>query len=237
MPAHHTVPIAARQVSLRVGVGPDATYALADVTLEGRAGELLVVTGDEGAGKSSLLHVLAGLDRPSRGSVILAGRPLEALDDREATRLRRDEVAVLLPEAPALATITVRENVALPLLISGRSPSPELVDELLARVGLDAHRNLRPGSLTPSERRRAALARALLGNPSVLLVDEPLADLPADEANELLALLRAAAHEDGIAVIVFTRDERLAPHADRSLRLEHGELVQQQARVRHLVAA
>jgi putative ABC transport system ATP-binding protein len=224
MPTDTNVPIAASHVSLRVGAGSEATEALSDVSIEAFAGELVVVAGPAGSGKSSLLHVLAGLNRPSRGSVVLAGRPLEALDQRAATRLRRDEVGLLLPEAPALPTITVRENVALPLLISGRAPAAEEVDELLRRVGLDRHRNLRPGSLTAGERRRAALARALLGSPSVLLADEPLADLPEDEAAELLELLRAAAHEYGIAVILFTRDETLAAEADRALYLEQGQI-------------
>jgi putative ABC transport system ATP-binding protein len=233
MTAFTTSPIAARQVSLRVGDGTGATYALSEVSFEAEAGELVAVTGPSGAGKTSLLHVLAGLEPPTLGTVVLAGRTLCSLDPRAATRLRRDEIGVLLPEAPALSTITVRENVALPMLISGRSPEPEEIDALLRRVGLGDRRHARPGTLTAGERRRAALARALLGGPSVLLVDEPLADLPAEEAHELMDLLRAAAHEDDIAVVVFTRDESLAAAADRSVRIEAGQL----AGARTLVAA
>jgi putative ABC transport system ATP-binding protein len=236
MTAHPTTPIAAHQVSLRVGDGASATYALSDVSIAAQAGELLAVTGPSGSGKTSLLHVLAGLEPPSAGHVVLAGRPLAALDERSATRLRREEIALLLPEAPALATITVRENVALPLLISGQAPEPEAIDALLRRVGLADRRNVRPGTLTAGERRRAALARALLGRPSVILADEPLVDLPEDEAAELLELLRRAAHDDGIAVILFTRDPEVAAAADRFVAIEDGA-IEAETDARELVAA
>jgi putative ABC transport system ATP-binding protein len=221
---HTTSPVAAHDVSLRVGDGPLSTYALRGVSLDAPAGELTAVAGPAGSGKSSLLHVLAGLDRPTTGAVTLAGRELAGLGEREATALRRDHVGILLPEAPALPTITVRENVALPLLISARRPEPGAVEALLARVGLAEHLHHRPGQLTPGERRRAALARALLGTPSVLLVDEPAADLPAGEARALLALLHDAAHADGIAVVVFTREASVAEFADRVVHLHEGRV-------------
>jgi putative ABC transport system ATP-binding protein len=219
-----TPPVAAHDVSLRVGDGRSATVALRGVSLAARAGELTAVVGPSGSGKTSLLHVLAGLDRPTTGAVTLAGRPLGTLEDREATRLRRDHVGILLPDAPAVPTITVRENVALPLLIARRAPEPGVVDAMLARVGLADRVHHRPGELTAGERRRAALARALLGEPSVLLADEPVAGLPGDEARALLSLLRAAAHEDGIAVVVFTRDEAPAAAADAIVRLDAGRI-------------
>jgi putative ABC transport system ATP-binding protein len=224
MLASPTPPVAARDVSHRVGDGHSATVALRGVSLEARAGELTVVVGPEGSGKTTLLHVLAGLDRPTSGSVSLAGRNLGVLDEREAMRLRREHVGLLLREAPALPTITVRENVALPLLISCRQPDAEAIDALLARVGLGDRRHHRPSELTACERRRAALARALLGRPSVLLADEPVLDLPAEDADALLALLRQAAHEDGIAVVVFTRDVAVAAAADRVVRLHDGQM-------------
>jgi putative ABC transport system ATP-binding protein len=225
-----SAPVAAHQVSLRVGDGAGATHALSDVSFAARSGELVAVTGPSGSGKTSLLYVLAGLEPPTAGDVVLAGIPLSGLDERAATKLRRDEVGLVLPGAPALATITVRENVALPLLISGQAPDPETVDAILRRVGLGERRHVRPGTLMPGERRRAALARALLGRPSVLLVDEPLAELDADEARELMDLLRTAAREDGVAVVVFTRDEALADRADRTVRIEDGALVSEAAR-------
>lgn len=224
MPPALTPPVVARDVSHRVGEGHSATVALRGITLEARAGELTVVVGPEGSGKTTLLHVLAGFDRPTSGTVSLAGRTLGCLDEREATRLRREHIGLLLREAPALPTITVRENVALPLMIACQKPAAAEIDALLTRVGLGERRHHRPSELTAAERRRATLARALLGRPSVLLADEPVADLPAEDAHALLGLLRQAAHEDGIAVVVFTRDAAVAAAADRIVRMEGGRM-------------
>jgi putative ABC transport system ATP-binding protein len=110
------------------------------------------------------------------------------------------------------------------MLISCQTPDESEIDRLLARVGLGDRRHHRPGELTASERRRAALARALLGRPSVLLADEPVRDLPAEDSGAMLRLLRQCAHEDGIAVVVFTRDVAVTAAADRIVRLEDGRL-------------
>ena len=119
---------------------------LRDVSLEAPAGELTAVVGPAGSGKTSLLHLLAGLDRPAGGTVTLDGRPLRGLDDLELTRLRRDRIGLLLPAASVLPTITVRENIALPLLIARRAPEPEAIDALLERVGLADRHDERPAS-------------------------------------------------------------------------------------------
>src|SRR5215217_2677218 len=186
----------------RVGDLRSGTDVLRDVSLEAPAGAVTAIVGPAGAGKTSLLHVLAGLDRPTAGTVVVDGRPLRGLDDIELTRLRRDRIGLLLPAASVLPTITVRENVALPLLIARRPHAPEAVDALLERVGLEEQRDYRPGQLTAAERQRAALARALVGRPTVLLADEPAGDMDAEEGARLLLLLRDIAHEDGITVIL-----------------------------------
>ena len=210
----------------RVGDLRTRVDVLSDVSLEAPAGEVTAVVGPAGSGKTSLLHLLAGLDRPAAGTVTLDGRPLRGLDDVELTRLRRDRIGLLLPGASVLPTITVRENVALPLLIARRPHEPEAVDALLDRVGLGERREEMPGNLTASERQRAALARALVGRPSVLLADEPAGGLEPEEGAHLLLLLRAIAHEDGITVVLFTRDiDDAAGVADRIVELEGGRVV------------
>ena len=210
----------------RVGDLRTRVDVLSDVSLEAPAGEVTAVVGPAGSGKTSLLHLLAGLDRPAAGTVTLDGRQLRGLDDVELTRLRRDRIGLLLPGASVLPTITVRENVALPLLIARRPHEPEAVDALLDRVGLGERREEMPGNLTASERQRAALARALVGRPSVLLADEPAGGLEPEEGAHLLLLLRAIAHEDGITVVLFTRDiDDAAGVADRIVELEGGRVV------------
>jgi putative ABC transport system ATP-binding protein len=209
-----------------VGERRNGVDVLRDVSFDAPAGSVTAVVGPSGAGKTSLLHLLAGLDRPSGGTVMVAGRPLRGLDDLELTRLRRDSIGLLLPAASVLPTITVRENVALPLLIARRTPEPGAVDALLERVGLADRADDRPDQLTAAERQRAALARALVGGPAVLLADEPAGELDADEAAELLALLRDVAHEDGVTVVLFTRDaDAAATVADHMVALEGGRTV------------
>jgi putative ABC transport system ATP-binding protein len=193
------------------------------VSLEAEAGELTAVVGGPDAGKTSLLHVLAGLDRPRRGTVVVDGTPLVDLGQVELTRLRRDRIGLLLPTASLLGTVTAAENVALPLLIAGRPPAPEAVAALLARVGLAGRGAVRTRDLTAAERQRVALARALAGGPSVILADEPACGLDASESAALLALLREIATADGIAVVLFTRDDSAARKvADRVVALEAG---------------
>jgi putative ABC transport system ATP-binding protein len=210
----------------RVGDPRTGVDVLQDVSLEAPAGTVTAVVGPAGSGKTSLLHLLAGLDRPSSGTVALDGRTLRGLDDIELTRLRRDSIGLLLPAASVLPTITVRENVALPLLIARRPPAPEAVEALLERVGLADVADRRLVELTAADRQRVALARGLIGGPSLLLADEPASDMDPEEGAHLLLLLRAIAHEDGVTVVLFTRDiDDAAGVADQIVALDAGRVV------------
>jgi putative ABC transport system ATP-binding protein len=218
--------VIAQNLFHRVGDPRTGVDVLRDVSLEAPAGTVTAVVGPAGSGKTSLLHLLAGLDRPTSGTVALDGRTLRGLDDIELTRLRRDAIGLLLPAASVLPTITVRENVALPLLIARRPPAPEAVDALLERVGLGEVADRRPAELTTADRQRVALARALIGGPSLLLADEPAGDMDPQEGAELLILLREVAHEDGVTVVLFTRDiDDAAGVADQIVALDAGRVV------------
>ena len=218
--------VSAHNLFHRVGGLRSGVDVLRDVSLEAPAGQVTAVVGPAGAGKTSLLHLLAGLDRPASGCVTLDGRTLRGLDDIELTRLRRDRIGLLLPAASVLPTITVRENVTLPLLIARRPPAPEAVDTLLERVGLAHVADELPSRLTGAERQRVALARALVGGPSLLLADEPTGDMDPQEGAELLILLREVAVEDGVTVVLFTRDiDDAAGVADQIVMLDAGRVV------------
>ncbi len=210
----------------RVGDLRTGVDVLCDVSIAAPAGEVTAIVGPAGSGKTSLLHVLAGLDRPTAGSVTLDERNLRGLDDIELTRLRRDRIGLLLPAASVLPTITVRENVALPLLIARRPVAAEAVDALLERVGLAERADDLPSQLTAAERQRVALARAMVGGPSLLLADEPAGDMDPEEGAHLLLLLREIAHEDGVTVVLFTRDiDDAAGVADQIVTLDAGRVV------------
>ena len=218
--------VSAQNLSHRVGGLRTGVDVLRDVSIDAPAGEVTAVVGPAGSGKTSLLHLLAGLDRPTSGTVALDGRTLRGLDDIELTRLRRDRIGLLLPAASVLRTITVCENVTLPLLIARRPPASEAVDTLLERVGLAHVADLLPSQLSGAERQRVALARALVGGPSLLLADEPAGDMDPEEGAELLLLLRAVAHEDGVTVVLFTRDiDDAAGVADNIVALDAGRVV------------
>jgi putative ABC transport system ATP-binding protein len=194
----------------RVGDLRTDVEVLRDVSLEARAGEVTAIVGPSGAGKTSLLDLLVGLDRPAAGTVVVDGRPFHGLDDLELTRLRRDRIGLLLPAASVPPTVTVRENVALPLLIARRPPAPAAVDALLERVGLRDHHDRPAGQLTPRPAPARRSPPRLMGGPPVLLADEPAGELDAPDSGALLALLRDVARADGIAVVLFTRDAAAA---------------------------
>src|SRR3954469_2618494 len=218
--------VIAQNLFHRVGNPRTGADVLRDVSLDAPAGAVTAVVGPAGSGKTSLLHLLAGLDRPTAGTVALDGRTLRGLDDIELTRLRRDRIGLLLPAASVLPTITVRENVALPLLIARRPAAPEAIDALLERVGIAHRADDRPVQLTAGERRRVPLARALVAGPGLLLADEPAGDMDPEEGAHLLLLLRAIAHEDGVTVVLFTRDiDDAAGVADHTVTLEAGRVV------------
>ncbi|HEX2411851.1 MAG TPA: ATP-binding cassette domain-containing protein [Solirubrobacteraceae bacterium] len=211
----------------RVGDLRTRVDVLRNVSFEAPAGRLTAVVGPSGAGKTSLLHLLAGLDRPVGGSVYVDERPLQGLAELELTRLRRERIGLLLPAASVLHTVSVRENVTLPLLIARRAPEAATIDALLERVGLSNHAEDRAGELGVADRQRAALARSIAGGPSALLADEPAGDLDEDEGAALLELLRDIAHEDGITVILFTRDADAAEAvADHVIELDGGRVVE-----------
>jgi putative ABC transport system ATP-binding protein len=218
--------VSAHNLSHRVGGLRSGVDVLRDVSIHAPAGEVTAVVGPAGSGKTSLLHLLAGLDRPTSGTVSLDGRTLRGLDDIELTRLRRDQIGLLLPAASILPTITVRENVALPLLIARRPPAPEAVDALLDRVGLADVADELPSRLSAADRQRVALARALIGEPTLLLADEPAGDMDPQDGAELLILLREVAHDDGVTVVLFTRDiDDAAGVADQVVELDDGRVV------------
>ena len=206
--------------------GTGTVRALDGLTLDIGPGGFTAIVGRSGSGKSTLLNLAAGIDTPTSGEVLVNGQPLARLDDDALTRLRRDHIGVVYQFFHLLPTLDVRENVALPLLIARRPPAPETVEALLERVGLCEQRDYRPGQLTAAERQRAALARALVGSPTVLLADEPTSDLEPEQGARLLMLLREIAVEDNIAVVLFTRDiDDAAGVADQIVTLDGGRVV------------
>lgn len=190
---------------------------LRDIDLELQPGDYIAVTGESGIGKSTLLNLVAGLDRADSGTIAIDGHTLQGLDDDALTRLRRSAMGFVFQAFHLLPYLSVAQNVALPLLLNA-VPGEEhdaLVQELLARVGLADRAHSMPRELSGGEMQRVALARALVHRPKLLLADEPTGNLDPDSATQVLALLRESVKTRGAAGILVTHSRAAAATADR----------------------
>ena len=210
----------------RVYVDGDREVSVLDgVELALAAGEKIAIVGASGSGKSTLLNLLGGLDHPTGGRVLMAGKDLAGLPERQLCRLRNEELGFvyqfhhLLPEFDAL------ENVAMPLLINGlsRRDAKEQAKQFLERVGMSHRLQHRPGQLSGGERQRVAIARALVARPLCVLMDEPTGNLDPESAEQVLALVDELRAESA-AFVVVTHDPAIAARMNRTLRLQDGGL-------------
>ena len=217
-------------VNKTYGRGRAEVTALDAVTVGFRTGTFTAVMGPSGSGKSTLLHCAAGLDRPSSGSVTLAGRELTTLGEGALTRLRRERIGFVFQAFNLLPALTVADNVGLPLLLAGRRPRQREIREVVERVGLGARLRDRPSELSGGQQQRVAIARALITRPAVIFGDEPTGALDSRTAREILGLLREAVHAGGQTVVMVTHDPVAAAHADRVVFLADGRLVDDVAR-------
>jgi putative ABC transport system ATP-binding protein len=195
-----------------------ARTVLNAVSLEVAAGEYVAVIGDSGIGKSTLLNVIAGLEPIDAGSVAFQGREISTMSDEELSRLRRECFGFVFQAFHVLPHLTVEENVALPLLLRGVA-AREKPRELLAAVGLEGRESSPPRELSGGELQRVAIARALVGDPRLVLADEPTGNLDPDNARQVLALLQSQVKERGAAGILATHSSEVAAGCDRRYRL------------------
>jgi putative ABC transport system ATP-binding protein len=213
------------RVSRTYGRGPHPVHALRELDARLYAQSLTAVTGPSGSGKSTLLQCAAGLDRPTSGTVRLAGREISAMGERELTRLRRERIGFVFQSFNLLPTLTAQENVLLPLRLAGERRDPARARRMLARVGLDGREDARPGELSGGQQQRVAIARALVTEPDVVFADEPTGSLDQETAAGVLGLLREAVSAYGATVVVVTHDPAVTALADRVLCLAEGRLV------------
>jgi putative ABC transport system ATP-binding protein len=201
--------------------------ALDGIDLDVPRGEFLAVTGRSGSGKSTLLNLIAGIDTPSAGEVWVDGRDLAALDDTALTLLRRTAIGIVFQFFNLLSTLSVRENVALPALLAGSAEGPVMrrADALLEQVGLTQRGRSRPHTLSGGEMQRAAIARALIHHPRVVLADEPTGNLDSRSAAQVLELLRDMAAGEGATVLLVTHSREAAAIADRVLEMSDGRFL------------
>ena len=217
--------VRARGVTKGFGEGRALRRVLDGADLDVGAGELVAVVGRSGTGKSTLLHLLAGLDRPDAGMIELAGERVDAASDRRLTALRARSVGFVFQFFHLVPELTALENVLLPTRVDGsRAEGARRAAALVERLGLDDVRGSLPHELSGGEQQRFAIARALVNDPPVVLADEPIGNLDPASGRVVLDLLRGIADE-GRAVAMVTHQPEASAIADRVVRLEDGRLV------------
>ena len=216
----------AKDLVKRYPLGDGEVEALRGVSLAVEQGEFVAIMGASGSGKSTMLHLLGGLDLPTSGEVVIDGISISALDDEHRTLTRRAKTGFVFQFFNLIPLLSVEENVALPFLIAGDSAARHArrIDDLLAMVGLADKAGHRPDQLSAGEQQRVALARALATAPAILLADEPTGNLDYTTGTEILDLLWDSADRLGQTIVLVTHDARAAAYADRVLVVRDGEV-------------
>ncbi len=218
----------AKEVAKQYQMGEVSVQALDKVVFSVHKGEFVAVMGPSGSGKSTLLHILGGLDEPTSGEIVLAGKPISNLPDKEVTIVRRRKVGFIFQFYNLVPTLTAEENVALPLLIDGQKVKDyqDKVRNLLEMVGLGDRRQHKPDQLSGGQQQRVAIARAFVNDPEIVLADEPTGNLDSKSGTAVLELLRRYATEMHQTIVMVTHDPRAASYADSVVFLKDGRIVQ-----------
>jgi putative ABC transport system ATP-binding protein len=218
--------VRAAGLTRRYKMGDSFVDALRGVDLVIGRGEFVALVGPSGSGKSTVLNLVGGLDRPTSGQLWIDGVDLCATDERTLTRHRREHVGFVFQTFNLLPRLTAEENVALPLMFSGVPHKERLkrARSLLGRVGLTQRLTHRPSQLSGGEQQRVAIARALVGQPALLLADEPTGNLDTITGGEIMALLQELNQESDLTLLVVTHDPEVAAFADRVVKLRDGRL-------------
>jgi putative ABC transport system ATP-binding protein len=217
-----------RQLSKTYREGEAERVVLRDVSLTIAGGEIVVLVGRSGSGKSTLLNVIAGIDHPSAGTVLVDGTDLTALDEQARTRFRRRHIGFVFQFFNLIPLLTVEENLLLPLELNGRADPAGVARArvLLERVGLGGRGDSFPDRLSGGEQQRVAIARALVHEPALILADEPTGNLDAETAAGVLELLDTLAREAGRTVLMVTHSREVVGVADRIFTIQRGALVE-----------
>ena len=207
--------------------GDRSVRALHGVTLSVSTGECLAVVGPSGCGKSTLLHLCGAMDRPSHGTVHFNGRDLGSLDDDELTRLRRQQVGFVFQSFNLLPTLTVAQNIGLPLRLGGQAERSvtTAVGAVAERVGLSSRLDHVPQQLSGGEAQRAAIARAVIHQPAVLIADEPTGNLDTENGVRVLELLVALNRDSKTSIVLATHDDYVATRMGRVVHMRDGQIV------------
>lgn len=210
------------------GSGAAMVNALDDVSLTIEKGSFVAIVGTSGSGKSTLLHMLGGVDRPTSGHIYIEDTDIAALEERELSIFRRRKVGLIYQFYNLIPALDVRQNILLPMLLDGQKPDEKRFSELAETLGLTDRLTHLPHQLSGGQQQRAAIGRALIYRPAILLADEPTGNLDRQNSQEILSLLKISNERYRQTVLLITHDERLALEADRIITIEDGKIISDQ---------
>jgi len=204
--------------------GDSEIYAVNHLNFSVESGEMVAIVGRSGSGKTTLLNLLGGIDKPDTGQVLLEGQNIHSLSDKESAKLRRQKIGYIYQDFKLLPILTAKENILLPAILDGRKIPASQVRTLADRLGISGRLNHLPSQMSGGQRQKAAIARALINHPSVLLADEPTGNLDKASAQEILEVLLNLNHE-GHTILLVTHEESFASMCPRKITLSDGRII------------
>ena len=207
------------------GKGENEVKALDDVSFTVPKGQMAAVMGPSGSGKSTLLHILGGVDRPTSGKVFLDGQDVYEQNNHNLAIFRRRQVGLIYQFYNLIPVLNAEENITLPMIMDGRTPKREQIEDMLKLLDLTERRRHLPSQLSGGQQQRVSIGRALFNSPSVILADEPTGNLDSKNSAEIVALLRKSNREMNQTMLIITHDENVALQCDRIITLNDGKIV------------
>ncbi len=220
-----------KHLSKIYGKGDTMVKALDDVSFSVEQGEFVAIIGPSGSGKSTLLHILGGVDVPTSGSVVINNTDISTLNETNLAIFRRRQIGLIYQFYNLIPILTVKENLTLPLLLDGRKPDENVINDLIKKLGLEHRLNHLPNQLSGGQQQRVSIGRALVNNPALMLADEPTGNLDSENSKEIISLLRHFNREYKQTVVIITHDEKIALSADRIISIEDGKIKRDEVRM------
>ncbi len=207
--------------------GEDETLvkALDDVSLSVERGEFVSIIGTSGSGKSTLLHMLGGLDNPTEGKVIIDDKDISELKGDELCIFRRRKIGFIFQSFNLVPSISVYDNIILPIQLDGKKVDKEYIDKVIKTLGISKKLNVLPSKLSGGQQQRVAIARALASKPAIILADEPTGNLDTKTSQDVLGLLKTTGRKFNQTIVMITHNDEIAQMADRTIRIEDGHIV------------
>lgn len=206
------------------GKGESSVKALDDVSFSVQKGEFVAIIGPSGSGKSTLLHLLGGVDRPTGGKILVDNTDMYSLNETQLAIFRRRQIGLIYQFYNLIPVLTVEENITLPLLLDKQKVDRKQLDDLVKTLSLQQRLNHLPNQLSGGQQQRVSIGRALIGNPAIMLADEPTGNLDSKNSSEIIDLLKMCNKTYQQTLIVITHDERIALQADRVISIEDGRI-------------